>query len=623
MQAVPASARNRSISVLTSTWTLGLLAAVVTWNVTFLPPFPGLDPSWYAGLYMAADRGLHFGTQVIFTYGPLGFLNQPWMWYSDLATLAFIYDGLIHILLCVSLVWALRRAVHPALAVVVVFFVLVIGVGLDATVALAAVWCLAALSPDPPPFAGRLVVFGGSLLGAIETLIYIRSGLVVLAICAVTLLSGPRWRRELPAFLALALAALAVLWFAARQGLSNIPGFISASFQIISGYSDAMGVQAVPTGYLIAAVVTSIALIAAVAYTSAPGRRRLAATVIAAVITFSLFKEASIRAEAGHTVIFFGTAAALVAAIAFGRRWVIALLAVAGLLVVTVNLNSLAGTKVSYNPVTYLSRTSDQVRLLFNPGRRDLETDFFFRVGLTQQYNLSKRAIGLLRGHTVQVDPWEVAAAWAYDLDWDPGPVLQDYNAYTARLDRLDASALSSPTGPQRILRQNPAVQDPAHPRTSIDQRFVAWDPPAQSLAMLCNYVALQTTTSWQVLGKVRDRCGSPRLVEFLKTQFGATVTVPPAAAGHVVYAEIYGAGVSGFERLRAFLFRAKFRYLIVNGADSYRLVPDTAADGLIMNAGRGADYPAPFALAPGARTIKLTGVSGPLRIDLYSMAVG
>jgi hypothetical protein len=383
-----------------------------------------------------------------------------------------------------------------------------------------------------------------------------------------------------------------------------------------------MGIQATSASYQIGEVVTSIVLIAAVAYTSAPGRRRLAATATAALITFSLFKEASVRAEAGHTVIFFGTAAALVAAIAFGRRWVIALLAVAALLAVTVHLNSLAGTRVSYNPVTYVSRTSDQVRLLFNPGRRDLETDFFFRVRLTQQYDLSKRAVSLLRGHTVQVDPWEVAVAWAYSLDWDPAPVLQDYSAYTARLDRLDASELFSPTGPQRILRQNPALQDPAHPRTSIDRRSVAWDPPAQSLAMLCNYVALQTTTSWQLLGKVRDRCGSPQLIESVKTQFGATVTVPAAASGHVVYAEIHGAGVSGFERLRAFLFRAKFRYVIVNGADSYGLVPDTAADGLIMDAGRGADYPAPFALAPGARTIRLTGISGPLRIDLYSMAV-
>jgi hypothetical protein len=88
------------------------------------------------------------------------------------------------------------------------------------------------------------------------------------------------------------------------------------------------------------------------------------------------------------------------------------------------------------------------------------------------------------------------------------------------------------------------------------------------------------------------------------------------------VYAKIYGAGVSGFETIRTFLYRASFRHLTVNGGPTYSLVPGTAADGLLMNAAPGVDLPAPFQLSPGARTIKLTGVSGSLRIDMYSMQV-
>src|SRR5881227_1195377 len=64
-----------------STALLGLLVAVVSWNVTFLPPSFGLDNSWSSGLFMAAQRGMHFGTQIVFTYGPLAFLRQPAMWY--------------------------------------------------------------------------------------------------------------------------------------------------------------------------------------------------------------------------------------------------------------------------------------------------------------------------------------------------------------------------------------------------------------------------------------------------------------------------------------------------------------------------------------------------------------
>ncbi len=96
-----------------SSWTLGVLLAIGTWRVDFLTPAVGLDPSWKAGLYMAAHRGMHFGTQIVFTNGPLGFLGYPGYWYEGLGALAFIYQGALHIALCISLVWSLRRSWGP------------------------------------------------------------------------------------------------------------------------------------------------------------------------------------------------------------------------------------------------------------------------------------------------------------------------------------------------------------------------------------------------------------------------------------------------------------------------------------------------------------------------------
>jgi hypothetical protein len=68
--------RPRLVRVVGSSWTLGILAALAGWQVALMHPFVGLDASWQAALYMAAERGLGFGTQIVFTYGPLGFLNQ-------------------------------------------------------------------------------------------------------------------------------------------------------------------------------------------------------------------------------------------------------------------------------------------------------------------------------------------------------------------------------------------------------------------------------------------------------------------------------------------------------------------------------------------------------------------
>ena len=41
-------------------------------------PIGELDPSWQAVLEFATQKRLQFGSEIIFTYGPLGFLFQPY-----------------------------------------------------------------------------------------------------------------------------------------------------------------------------------------------------------------------------------------------------------------------------------------------------------------------------------------------------------------------------------------------------------------------------------------------------------------------------------------------------------------------------------------------------------------
>ncbi|HMC69770.1 MAG TPA: hypothetical protein VKJ07_11505, partial [Mycobacteriales bacterium] len=69
------------------------------------------------------------------------------------------------------------------------------------------------------------------------------------------------------------------------------------------------------------------------------------------------------------------------------------------------------------------------------------------------------------------------------------------------------------------------------------------------------------------------------------------------------------------------FLYRAAFRYLVVNGGTTYRLVPGTAADALLMQAGPRVDFPAPFAASPAARTIAIQGAPGDVTVDVYTLS--
>ena len=98
--------------------------------------------------------------------------------------------------------------------------------------------------------------------------------------------------------------------------------------------------------------------------------------------------------------------------------------------------------------------------------------------------------LDLLRGHTVDVAPYQAAVAWAYNLDWRPLPVFQSYAAYTTGLDQENANALTSARAPQRILRNLDS---------GIDDRVLTFDEGLSTRTILCRYQELRTTGAWQV----------------------------------------------------------------------------------------------------------------------------
>jgi hypothetical protein len=102
-------------------------------------------------------------------------------------------------------------------------------------------------------------------------------------------------------------------------------------------------------------------------------------------------------------------------------------------------------------------------------------------------------------------------------------------------------------------------------------------------------------------------------------------VPAPPGRRD-IVFARIHGLGVDGWEKLRSFAYRARDRTVTFDGKSSWRLVPATAADGLIMRAAPGVDFPRPFQLAPDAREFSIQvdgGASRDLRVEFFAQEVG
>ena len=206
-----------------------------------------------------------------------------------------------------------------------------------------------------------------------------------------------------------------------------------------------------------------------------------------------------------------------------------------------------------------------------------------------------------MAGRTAAVEPWGDIVAWADPrLKWDPEPVLQSYSAYTALLDNMDAAFLSSPRGPERVLYE---------PR-SFDQRDPRFDPPATMTALDCHYRQLAVVGPWQVLGRVRDRCGEAEPLGTIRARFGQSVRVPDAP-GRLVVAR-FSLTAPWWSKLEGALLKPPATYLTLRAgggsAATYRLVPGTAGDDHVLGAPLVLGYAAQFAPPLSVPDLELSG---------------
>lgn len=625
------------MQVLGSSWVLGAVLTLLSWQPLALGPGVGFDPSWWIALHMATVERLNWGTDLVFHYGPLGFLRYPIAAYDAPAILGTVYLTLLRYGLCVSLIWAARRNFHLAIAFAIALVAASLN-GLDSIVPLAFIWCAVAVGDDRPAFAQPLLVFGGAIVSATELLVKLNTGSLVLGMCVIAVLAAEGRRlTNVLRFAATFAATFSALWFATGQGVGNFDDWVAGSQEIVSGYSAAMTATNAGTWTIYVALGIVAATLAAAYYAARrlPPVRRVALLALVALLGFIAFKQGFVRHSPGHMSSFF----AWMLAPWIALRWTGAAR--------SLSFAALAATAALYfgatgfsppqiiDPADAPASAVREVRAALDPDTREGIREAA-RTTMRADYGLDPASLELLRGHRVHVHPWETSLVWAYGLEWEPVPMFQTATAYTPDLDRQNAEALASPEGPERILRHgvglliNDASSLYRASRLSIDLRYGPYDSPAQTLAMLCHFKALRSTQRYEVLGRTSDRCGPPRPLGSIETAYDEPVRVPRASPGRhdVVFARVHGLAPSGIEWLRTALFRAPRRRIVFDGERGFHLVPRVAEDGLILTAPRRVDFPWRWSLAPNARTIEFRkdpGIASPegdLSIDFFAMRV-
>jgi hypothetical protein len=615
----------RAISL--ARWIVPPLAILIFgWTSLAVLPHAGLDPSWVASLYMATHAGLAFGSRVVFTFGPLGFLMQPGIWDVTLWQLAFAYTLVLRFSVAVVLFRASKATFGGLLGFVMVLAVVgLLMSGVDEVVLLFGVGVWALQSEVTGRRAAVLTGLAGAYAGA-EMLgkLSVGASLALMTAVLVLALPGPRVRRGMSA-LSCFVSSLLVVWLIIGQPLAGLPRYLSSGSQIVTGFPAAMSFEtpAIAWEMPAALLILCFGLWAASRVDDALApERRAGLAILWAVYWFSAFKEGFVRHDSGHGAFFFG--AVLAGFVAF--RWQSPRRAVALLLVVAIFVASLVAEATTVQQdiqpgPDITAFISDAADALVSSRAHRIEQDG--RNGIERAEPIDAASLELLRGHTVAVYPSEQSQAWAYGLDWDPIPVLQSYSAYTSSLDRLDADFLASSQAPTRILFEG---------TVGIDHRLGAFDESATLRAIYCRYRDLRITRSYAVLARSGDRCpGVPVSLATVHAAWGQPVAVPPAPRGAwMVYVRIAGTAATGWlGPLVSLAYRPPQRFDRVAGLGTFRLVTGTATDGLIMSISRRFDYRAPLNFAVGARTIAvLTGPGSqpggtPITYSFFAQRIG
>jgi hypothetical protein len=587
-----------------------VLITIFGWIALSPEPTPGLDPSWLAALYMATHNGLAFGRDVAWTYGPLGFLTNPQMWEPHMAELGWAYTVAVRFAFAAAMFHSARTTLGWVGAFVATLVVVSVGLGTFGAAELAlmlicANWALEAR------LGGRAAQAVAGIAGAaagVEFLLKISTGFGLIAMTAVLVfcLPGRRWRLVLTAGAGF-LIALVGCWLLAGQPLGAVPSYIRYGLQISSGYSAAMQLEQPALGWQYSAVLAVLALgLWAVLVTTSgwPKRRRWGLCLIWLLFWFSWFQEGFVRHD-GHGVwAFDGLLAGFIAFRWKSGKRVVGTICLSALVLIALAAQSQSLTGDLHPGASWTAFFDDVSAYTSGSQRTTLEQAGRASIRATEP--ISPTMLSKLRGHTVAVVPFDLDLAWAYNLKFDPIPVLQSYSAYTTALDALDAAFLTSSRAPQRILYEGPAT---------LDGRIGVFDQGQTYRTMLCHYRVIDSMGPLEVLARVPDRCtGAPKRLAVIHAAWGQTITVPKAPRGSwLQYVRIYGTDPSGLARIGALLLKPTERFVQINGGGDARLVTGTATDGLPLQVPPRFDYGGSFDLGIGAKTISVVkGLGAP-----------
>jgi len=453
----------RKYSVLWYVTALAVLVISIPWHMSM--PAAELDPSWQMAIHYAYAQGMQFGRDVVFTFGPLGFLWLP-QYYPDhyYSMLAFWASLSLMFLMVVYYLSASGNKIQISVQCILVYTILTVGVFVRDAILFSyfALLLIFVLDQRKKSSAVRAGLTVGLISFAVLIGLEKFTGLILAVVILILLDFRLLMMRKVPRY-SIFFAVLFVLFAVSvgKQEPSSILPYLQHSWIVASGYSQAMQISksfAKLCVYLL--VVSTFVVFSALIEWK---EKRFDLTNFTRwlgllLVLFMSFKAGHVRQD-GHIEISWLTLVFVMAIYStyFFRHFPqkvyqlvfcgIAMLAVVPTIYIHTSRAHSTYLEVLDRDVMQRLRTAAKV-LMHGKAYQDIA----YATALAQIRHSFPLQSVIGSDESVDLYSWRASVLIANQLNYRPRPLLQSYQAYTGRLAALDRDYLYSDKAPERLL---------------------------------------------------------------------------------------------------------------------------------------------------------------------------
>ncbi len=449
-------------------------------------PLPGIDNSWRIALELAYQKGLVFGKDIIYTYGPLGRLTQRVAIETSHFEL-FLYDFFCYANTAYVLYLFLpkdTKKIHYLIHFVL-FLIISSIFGEWISFLLFFVSIIAGFRFLKNHNYWELSY--ALLMGIINFFIKANFGVVAILFVLVLLVYAFLTDRMGGKFLfAYMFGAIAMVFLLGFWWKTDIPSYLSSSLQIIKGYNEAQSVfpffrgKAVASSYIIFFAFVVLAIIYCIRQLRRGcffTKETLDVVFLLACIGgsfFILLKYAFVRADDAHLISFVKNASIPLIFLAIHTKerlihygaWCLFMANIVSYLLFYQSIYGKFDIKFYDN----LKMKSTILPQYFN--------DIFESPRHSRHYSYPSNALKVIGKASVDVVPNEASEVYFNHLNYNPRPIMQSYQAYNKYLDKINQEKYLSKTAPDFVI----------YGLESIDGKYALGDETLTFLALIRKY---------------------------------------------------------------------------------------------------------------------------------------